>query len=75
MAKIAKTKKATEKPVESLEKDLARATPEVPTEDTQGTPMALSEASEVEDRLKNDFRLFLFVIWQHIGLHNLGQNL
>ncbi|WP_291810313.1 phage terminase large subunit [Limnobacter sp.] len=68
MAKKAKTEKATEKPVESLEKDLGRVPPGVSTEDTQRTPMALSEASQVEDRLKNDFRLFLFVIWQHIGL-------
>lgn len=68
MAKIAKTEKATEKPVESLEKDLGRVPPEAPSETPQRTPMDVSEASQVEDRLKNDFRLFLFVIWQHIGL-------
>lgn len=65
---MAKTKKATEKPVESPEDVSGRVTAETPQEAPQRASTARTEASEVEDKLKNDFRLFLYVIWQHIGL-------
>ena len=60
--------KRTQKPVEELQVISGRVTPEVPIKASSEAPVASSEVSEVEDRLKGDFRLFMFLIWKHLGL-------